>query len=250
MRRIRERVAHAPELLDEELHDPAMLARSLEHVAQVNRYLGGERAVIAALRSVLRDRGLASDGGDGGTARMLRVLDIGSASADIPRALVRYCRAAGIPVYVTATDLHPQMRAIAQQRCADFPEIEVRAADALGLPFDAQTYDIAILAMTLHHFEGDAPVRALREASRVARHVVVSELERAWASYAGARALALTWWRRNPLTRHDGPLSVLRAFTAGELTHIARAAGLRDVRVERRFFHRLLLTARSASVAT
>ena len=62
-------------------------------------------------------------------------------------------------------------------------------------------------------------------------------------NYIGARLLSWTWWRANPLTRHDGPLSVLRAFTAPELLAIARSAGLHGVRVERRWFFRLLLTA-------
>jgi hypothetical protein len=47
------------------------------------------------------------------------------------------------------------------------------------------------------------------------------------------------------LTRHDGPLSVLRAFTADELRDIALRAGLVHVRVQRRWFFRLLLTGTS-----
>jgi hypothetical protein len=53
--------------------------------------------------------------------------------------------------------------------------------------------------------------------------------------------LAATWWRRNRLTRHDGPLSVLRAFTPAELRAAAEAAGLETLELRRAFFYRLTL---------
>jgi ubiquinone/menaquinone biosynthesis C-methylase UbiE len=230
---MRVRLRNAPELLDDESHDPRVLEQSLEHVAQVNRFLGGHSAARAAVRPLLR------------YSATLRILDIGTGSADIPRALVRDARAAGTAVEIIATDIHPQMRAVAAACTVEYPEIRIEAADALALPFPDDTFDVALLSLALHHFEGEAPVTALREAARVAGMVVVNELERSRINYAGAWLLSNTWWRGNVLTRHDGPLSVLRAFTRGELTAIARAAGLADIRIQRRWFYRLLLTARA-----
>ena len=101
---------------------------------------------------------------------------------------------------------------------------------------------IALLSLTLHHFDGTDQVQVLREAARVAgRAVIVNELERCRTNLYGARLLAATRWRGNRLTRHDGPLSVLRAFTRTELAALAAAAGLRVARLERRFFYRLVL---------
>jgi hypothetical protein len=47
----------------------------------------------------------------------------------------------------------------------------------------------------------------------------------------------------NRLLRHDGALSILRSFKAGELVELAQRAELRDVRVERHFPFRLVLSA-------
>ncbi|CAN5889648.1 hypothetical protein BH23GEM9_BH23GEM9_01420 [soil metagenome] len=229
---LRQRLDHAPELLDEPAHDRRELEQSLDQVAEVNRLLGGRRAVWIALRPLL-----AAD-------RVTTILDIGTGSADIPLDIDRRAAAAGHAVSITAADLHPQMRQIALARSAHRDSITVAAADALALPYTGSSFDIVLLSLTLHHFEQEEQVQALREATRVARRaVIVNELERCRANYYGARFLAATRWRGNRLTRHDGPLSVLRAFTRSELRDLARAAGMRIERLERRFFYRLVLVA-------
>ncbi|HYN26008.1 MAG TPA: hypothetical protein VES69_13285, partial [Pyrinomonadaceae bacterium] len=48
----------------------------------------------------------------------------------------------------------------------------------------------------------------------------------------------------NRLIREDGALSILRSFKPQELTNLASQAGLDDVRIERRFPYRLVLSAR------
>jgi hypothetical protein len=48
----------------------------------------------------------------------------------------------------------------------------------------------------------------------------------------------------NRLTRHDAPLSILRAFTPDELTAMAREAGLTKIAVTPHRFWRMALVAR------
>ncbi|HEX9109676.1 MAG TPA: methyltransferase domain-containing protein, partial [Longimicrobiales bacterium] len=114
-----------------------------------------------------------------------------------------------------------------------------------SLPYPDGAFHAVLLTLTLHHFEGEAALRVLRELARVARGgMIVSDLDRSWANYVGARLLGWTVWARNPITRHDGPLSVLRAYTADELRQMARDAGLRDARVVTHPFQRVVLLAR------
>jgi hypothetical protein len=102
--------------------------------------------------------------------------------------------------------------------------------------------DVTICTLTLHHFPEDEAVLLLREMKRVARdRVLVSDLERSRLNHLGARVLAHTLWRTNRLTRHDGPLSVLRSFTAPELLALGRRAGLRGPVVRRYMPWRLVL---------
>jgi SAM-dependent methyltransferase len=227
---MRERLPYAAELLDAPAHERAELVQALDQIAEVNRWLGGQRAVLRALAPLL------------GHGRLHRVLDVGTGAADIPLAIDAWAQRHRLAVHIIATDRHPQMRAIAAERTAATSAIIISGADALALPFRERAVDVVLLSLTLHHFEPDAQLRALREAGRVAgRAVIINELERGWPNYLGARGLAATRWRGNRLTRHDGPLSVLRAFRRQELAALARTAELRIESLERSFFRRLVM---------
>ena len=226
------RSAGAPERIDRLEQEPAVLERSLAQVAAVNRWLGGWRSVLRELPAFLPPAGPA------------RVLDVGAGNGDGAIAVARWARRHGREVHVTASDAHPQILAIARRRTGRFPEIQVEHADALELPYPDGAFHACLLTLTFHHFENGQALRVLRELARVARlGIVVSDLDRSWANYLGARCLGLTLWAGNRLTRHDGPLSVLRAYTAAELLGMAHRAGLGQARVQRRLFQRLVLLA-------
>ncbi len=234
---MKERLERTPEHLDEHGHDEAVLLQSLRQIADVNRYLGGTRAAIGAVEALLPAAGPVA------------VLDVGCGAGDIDAALLGRMRRRTRDVRLTALDLHPQILAQAQQRLRGERSVTFLRADATRLPFADDSFDVAMMSLTLHHFDGDRPAQVLRELARVARGVVINDLERNWQNLAGARLLAHTLWAGNRLTRHDGPLSVRRSFTAAELATLAHGAGLQDVRVRRRFFYRLVLTARSGLAA-
>lgn len=228
------RLLHAEEYLDAPWHDEAVLEASLADIASVNRWLGGRRALISGIEELV---------GSG----PLTILDAGTGSGDLPRAIVGWARRRGIRVRVVASDIHGQTLGIARRQSAAYPEIEFLRADVRQIPLPDSSVDLALLSMTLHHLEQDDAVTALRELGRVARcGIVVGELERSWPSYLGARILAATLWRSNRLTRHDGPISVRRAFTPGELLHLACRAGLASPRVRRYPLFRLVLLAAPA----
>jgi SAM-dependent methyltransferase len=226
------RLEGVTEHLDEGTHDMRVLAGSLRQIAAVNRWLGGTRGVLREI------------GHRFGALGALSVLDVGCGDGDTARVLSAWGRSRGIDVRVTGLDLHRQTAAIARRRCAADDRIAILRGNALALPFADDAFDCALLSLTLHHFDGEEQRSALRELGRVARHTAfVSELDRSWLNYLGARLMSATLWRLNPLTRHDGPLSVLRAFTPDELVASARAAGLGAPRVREHFFCRLLLAA-------
>lgn len=226
--------------------DPGHLAAALDQVADVNRWLGGTRALLRHLPDTLPYTP-PTHPHDPDIAPPLRVLDVGTGSGDLPLAVAGWAQRHGRRLDVTAVDLHEGTLAVAADRTATHPFIRLVRGDALSLPFATGSFQLALLSMTLHHMDGPGLVDILEELRRVARggQILVGELERSIPSYLGARLLAATVWRRNPVTRHDGPLSVLRAFTPTELLELARAAGLAKARVHRHPLFRLVLVARA-----
>lgn len=224
---------HGGELLDEPGHDPRELARSLALVDGVNRWLGGRRALFRHLAELDPDR------------ERLRILDVGCGAGHGLLALREGWAGPGRAGFMVGVDRHPQIAALAERNVRSAGAVSVVRADGLRLPFAADAFDLAVCTLTLHHFSGSDAVRVLREMARVSRvRVLVNDLERHLLNYLGARLLALTAWRRSPVTRHDGPLSVRRSFTRGELCRLGEEAGLGGIRVRRHFPFRLVLEGR------
>jgi hypothetical protein len=93
----------------------------------------------------------------------------------------------------------------------------------------------------LHHLEWQQGITLLQSMATVARYgVVVTDLVRSRLYYYVAR-LMLALMACHAVTRHDGPLSVLRAYSVEEVREMARLAGLTPVRVSMALGYRFML---------
>ena len=225
----------ATEHLDAAKHEPAQLDLTLDHLATVNRWLGGTRVVLKHLRQWLLEGGCS------------RVLDVGTGGGDIPRAIVAWAAKGRRAVDVHGVDIQVPIAFRARDRCASESLIRVAVADGMRLPFADNTFDVATSSMTLHHLDDSHTHVFVAELSRVStRAVIINDLERHPINYYGARVLAVTVWRTDRYTRHDGPISVLRSFSPRELHRVGEKAGLRNVVVYRHFPYRLALVGQPA----
>jgi 2-polyprenyl-3-methyl-5-hydroxy-6-metoxy-1,4-benzoquinol methylase len=200
------------ELMDRPDADPRELARSLDDLRRVNRWLGGRRGAVRLVLPIARRL----------PGRPVRILDVGTGRADIPLALVAAARREGISLAIIGIDLHPTTVDVARTAAAGDRDVEIAVGDALDLAYPDRSFDIAMSHTTLHHFSDEDAARAVAEMDRVAKWaVVVTDLARSRAAWLGSRILAATAWRRHPITRHDGPASVRAAFTPAELDRLA-----------------------------
>jgi 2-polyprenyl-3-methyl-5-hydroxy-6-metoxy-1,4-benzoquinol methylase len=199
--------------------DEQTLRGNLHDLALFNRWLGGADLSWRALTNVLR----ATSPSTG-----LSVLDVGTGGADIPVELARRARRAGRRMEIVATDIRPEIVAAAASTVDD-PDVEIRLARAnLGEEAD-QSYDVVHSSMVVHHQDPDAARSLLGHFARVSRSIVIiNDLDRSWTWWAGAWLMShlLT---TNRYTRRDAALSVRRAYTADEMSDMARAAGLHEV---------------------
>jgi SAM-dependent methyltransferase len=215
----------ALELLDQPAIDISELRTSLRDIERLNSWFGGTAAIVNEVQRLVREHGIS---------RGITVLDIGTGGADIPRALVRWGRRCGLPVRIVACDLHPQVAAIAAGSSADHGTVAVLRADALALPVLPGRFDFVTCSLMLHHLAEDDVVSLLAKLRDLPRHaLIVCDLERSRRAFAGVW-LATRAMCRSRLTRHDGPLSVLRAYTLDELNALSVRARCAELRWFRR----------------
>ena len=202
---------------------------------RVNRWLGDSRALA---RSVLPD--IARD-----RLREFSLLDVGAGTGELLREVALWSRRRGTTARLVGLELNERAAEGLLEESREFPEVASVRGDALRLPFAAGAFDYVMCSLFTHHFRDEACVRVLGEMARVAsRRVYCIDLHRhpvAYYFYTTAGRLFL----HNRLVREDGALSILRAFRPRELRALAERAGLSDVRVERRFPYRLVLSAGS-----
>ena len=193
-----------PELLD--TLPPDQARASLEDLVRINRRWGGHSTLRRLLQETVPE------------SQPFSVLDVGAASGDMGACIRRWYPAAR----VTSLDyLESHLKASLGQRVA---------GDAFRLPFRPGSFDYVFCSLFLHHFQDNQVVELLRNFGDVARKaVLVIDLERNPIPYyfiAWSRPI-LGW---DPVTVHDGAISVEAAFRRRELEDLARRAGLRNPR--------------------
>jgi ubiquinone/menaquinone biosynthesis C-methylase UbiE len=229
------------ELIDlpPETYSQAEFARSLADIRKVNRFLGDIRAVRKHFSA--RVAGIESS-----PVRLVKVLDVATGSADIPAAIVQWARRYGINIDVTAVDLNPLAVREAAAFAKKYPEITVSVADGLSLPFEDGSFDIVLCIKTLHHLSKDDTIRLLKEVNRVTSGgYIIMDLRRSWVAW-GLITMITKIFTRNRITKHDGPMSVLRSYTVPEVDALAECAGLTGHTVVREPFWLMVVTGRKS----
>jgi len=217
-----------PEWMDAPDADPVLLRKSLAFIRRINLLLRYTRATIGHLKRFSR-------GWQPG--QTIRILDVATGSADIPRAILAWAARCGFDVRVVGADLSQAVAAEASGRSD--PRLRIIRADALHLPFPDDAFDYAITNMFLHHLDDDQAAMVLREMARVARRgMIAADLLRSRRAYAWIVLFTLL---ANPMVRHDARVSVAQAFSLPEVLALRHRAGLHFAKLHRHFAHRFVL---------
>jgi ubiquinone/menaquinone biosynthesis C-methylase UbiE len=229
------------EIMDTGGYADGEIRANLADLRFYNDWFAGSRIAIRAVARLLaRENGAAP--------RRLSLLDVATGSGDIPAAVAAWLSRRGVEALAAGADANAEVLEEARRyrRQSALP-VSLLAADARRLPHPDRSVDIVICSNFLHHLDARAAVGALREMARVARvGVVAIDLMRTRAAWVNVWLLTrLTTLNR--LTRHDGPLSVRRAFIPRELRSMAAQAGLSGAVVRRAGPVRMVLTCRTTA---
>lgn len=191
-----------PEILD--TLPPEKARASLADLTRLNARWGGHSTLRRLMRDVVKPDEAFS------------LLDVGAASGDMGDRIREWYPGAR----VTSLD-----RIASHLKAAQAPRV---AGDAFALPFHLKSFDYVFCSLFLHHFTDDEIVRLFREFGAAARRaVLVIDLDRNLIAY-----YFIPWTRWlfgwDPVTVHDGKISVEAAFRPRELEALASLAGLRN----------------------
>jgi SAM-dependent methyltransferase len=214
--------ADLPELMDgsctyEEFRD------CLHDLAKVNRLTRAYRPTLDFLDRVAAGVELP---------RPLRILDVGSGGGDMLRQVANWAERRGIAVELTGVDLNPYSAQAAREFGVRDPEGRPTASKIRWITGDVFAYvppekiDVVLSALFTHHLSSADVVRFLgwmEEKASVGWFV--NDLRRSARAARWFRVLAVMMrWHR--FVRHDGPVSLQRAFRENDWRRMLAAANV------------------------
>jgi 2-polyprenyl-3-methyl-5-hydroxy-6-metoxy-1,4-benzoquinol methylase len=157
----------------------------------------------------------------------VHIADLATGAGDIPCRIAEWARVHDIKINIDAVDQQSGTIEIARRLSASYPEITFVNHDLLEWN-PAESYDIVLLSLALHHFSDNDAVKVLRKCRELSRGaVLVSDLRRArWLS-AGIYLLTAMIYRE-PMTKNDARISAARAFSFHEMHELAERAGWKN----------------------
>lgn len=209
------RDADARESMDDPACDPTTLARTYARFDLVNAIVSGRGAIY---RRWVRPRLRA-----GATVRLL---DVGTGGADLPRRMLRW--AAREPGRLEVVAVDPDARAIAYARAQPpVAGLELRAASTGDLVAAGERFDVVVSNHVLHHLTPQelgailADSEALLTPGGVAVHADIARSALAYLGFAAGTLPFEPTLLRDTYIREDGLTSIRRSHTAAELAAAA-----------------------------
>lgn len=223
----------ALELIDTGDYTPAEYAQFLREIALVNRFAGDYWALKNSLFADIKRDGVKD----------FAVLDLGAGSGELLRMTADFAGKNNYKVKLTGLELNPEAADAILTESSAYDNIFALRGDALQLPFADGSFDYVMCSLFTHHLPDENIVKVFKEMSRVARRgIYVIDLHRhplAYFLYTTVGKIFI----KGRLVRQDGALSILRAFKADEMRHLAQRAHLKNIDVARHFPFRLVLKA-------
>ncbi len=143
------------------------------------------------------------------------LLDVGSGQGDMLRAIWRWAKRRGLEPRLTGVDLSPWSATAAEAATDPAWGIRYVTGDVFAYA-PAEKIDFVVSSLVAHHMPDDVLVKFIDWMEANARGGwLINDLHRHWIAYYGfwliSRAALM-----HPMVRHDGLVSVTRAFTKAD----------------------------------
>ena len=207
--------ATAHEIMDDLGVSGVDLDQALHELDGINFLLGGNYVTLQGL-ALLTERYKKG---------RLHIADVGCGSGDMLRRIRRLMERRQIDAVLTGFDANPNVVNYAMAHTPASCRIQYEALNIFSDDFKSRKFDVVTATLFFHHFSDDQLIlffKALR--NHVSMGLVINDIHRHWFAYYAIKMLTKIF-SKSPMVIHDGPVSVLRAFTRAELKQILMKAG-------------------------
>lgn len=230
--------SQATEIMDDFEMEGETLRSSLDQIALINQWLGGNGVTLGGLQDLLHEIPLT---------RPLRILDLGCGNGDLLRVVAKWGRQTGRPLALIGIDGNAFTVNYAERLSADFPEISYRTEMIPSDYLKKEPYDVVLCTLFLHHFATDGLLQLLKVITNQARiGVVVNDLHRSRMAYFLFNLLTL--FIPNRMVREDGLTSILRGFKRRDLEQLNAQLPKMSSRIRWRWAFRYQWILRSKTI--
>ncbi len=200
------------EIMDDMSMQGAELRRTLDLLASVNQWLGGNSVVMDGISRMLAD--VPKD-------KALRIVDLGCGNGDMLRRLHDFGKKNGYRFELLGIDANKDAVSYATELSSGFDNIRFQALNIFSEDFSELEYDIAVATLFLHHFD-DGEIAALLPGirSRASLGVLVNDLQRSRIAYVLFWLISVFFG--NEIARKDGLTSIRRSFRRKDFEKYSR----------------------------
>ena len=200
------------EIMDDLACDGPVLDQTLKELKTINKLLGGNHVTTDGLSKIITQYPQAS----------YTVADIGCGGGDMIRVMANWASNEKVDLQFIGVDANPNTIEFAKNRLADLKNVDFLIKNVFEAGFLEKKADIITCTLFTHHFTDEELRNLLKSLINQAKlGVVINDLHRHKVAYYSIKFLTRLF-SKSKMVKHDGPLSVLRAFSRTDWEEIFR----------------------------
>ncbi|NRA91702.1 MAG: methyltransferase domain-containing protein [Psychroserpens sp.] len=199
------------EIMDDMDYQGKILHDSLDTLAKINRWLGGNAVTLSGIKLALKDHPKQEP---------ITIIDLGCGGGDMLRVVSRFGDQNNYQFRLIGIDANAHTVAYARMLSGDYDNISYEVMDIFSEAFQNLKYDMVIATLFFHHFKNEELHSFLKPLIKKAKlGVVINDLHRHRLAYYLFKLLCVTI--TNQTIIQDGLTSVLRGFKKQELIQLS-----------------------------
>jgi len=222
-------IMDSPDIPDKLLH------KNLGELDIMNRYIGGHAISLEGIKRLMTNR-----------QKVYHIVDLGCGSGDVLRFIARWARSNQYHVKLTGVDLNPDAIKYLVDQSIEYPEISGITADYKDYLITNREIDIVHCGLFCHHLDDTKLVKLFGYLKTCSQGVVINDLQRNPLAYYSVWFLTRLL-HGSELAKHDGPVSVVRAFKRREIEKLIQTAGLKYFTIQWKWAFRYLIVIKTGN---